>query len=629
MISGRKIIIPVIARFKTVLGRSSGIGLGIILGLVVASPSGADGIDDCIDAGDCLPALPATYKYMNCFSDAFGRGFPCGRHTQVYEDASSLQQILDEFVAKAQQATDANSACYCGDPPAPGRQFLVRTNDWADASAPVNSFCQNYQTRPKFSRYGFEVINEVRYAWQEDWNGNGCPEHPVGAMAVHRTRAEVCPTGTEYRLVAPYLWGCLRIKDFKQEKMPGPPCENTKGGSPTVGNPIYVATGNNYVRERDYVGAGPFPLRLERHYNSSGWEINSGAGTKWEHHYSGRISVGGTHALVYRGTGQVFVFNFDGTQWKGDADIPEVLLETKDAGGERIGWSYTTSADSVEQYDIEGHLIRMENREGQSITFEYELSSSDGGDDQRDTLDRVTSYTGESLTFAYDASSRITRMTDPQGHDYLYAYDGIGNLSQVAYPDDTPSDETDNPTRRYHYENTAFPHALTGITDENGERYATWSYDDQGRAISSEHANGADRTTLTYDAGGTTTVDNPLGKQTTYYFQTIQGVRKVTQLEGHPTASCGGGSQAYDYDVNGFLSSKTDWNGNMTTYIRDARGLELSRTEAAGSPEARTMTTEWHAQFRVPTRIAEPGKITEYTYDARGRRLSSSVRAAQ
>jgi hypothetical protein len=28
----------------------------------------------------------------------------------------------------------------------------------------------------------------------------------------------------------------------------------------------------------------------------------------------------------------------------------------------------------------------------------------------------------------------------------------------------------------YHYEDQRFPHHLTGLTDENGGRFATWAY---------------------------------------------------------------------------------------------------------------------------------------------------------
>jgi len=57
----------------------------------------------------------------------------------------------------------------------------------------------------------------------------------------------------------------------------------------------------------------------------------------------------------------------------------------------------------------------------------------------------------------------------------------------VIYPD-TTADPNDNPKRTYHYEDTRFPNHLTGVTDENGDRYSTFAYDAEGKAILTEHA---------------------------------------------------------------------------------------------------------------------------------------------
>ena len=65
----------------------------------------------------------------------------------------------------------------------------------------------------------------------------------------------------------------------------------------------------------------------------------------------------------------------------------------------------------------------------------------------------------------------------PDGGIYAYAYDANNNLISVTHPD--------GGVRQYVYGNASFPNALTGIIDENGKRYASWTYDAQGRAISS------------------------------------------------------------------------------------------------------------------------------------------------
>ena len=83
-----------------------------------------------------------------------------------------------------------------------------------------------------------------------------------------------------------------------------------------------------------------------------------------------------------------------------------------------------------------------------------------------------------------------------------------------------------------------------------------------------------------------------------------------------------------DEDNNGNVASRTDFNGRLTTYTYDlTRNLEIRRLEASGQAEARTISSEWHASYRLPLRIAEPLKRTLFTYDDSGNTLSRSEQA--
>jgi YD repeat-containing protein len=394
---------------------------------------------------------------------------------------------------------------------------------------------------------------------------------------------------------------------------------------PKVGNPIIVATGNKFQTEVDYQSQKPFGLNFVRFYKSSSNAIDKGMGKKWHHGFQQQITEAETTQVhVARGNGQTFLFNFDGSVWVGDVDIPDTLVETVDGNSVRTGWVYTDKNDNVETFNTSGQLLSITNRAGQTQTFTYDVAAIDGGDDNADTLDKVTGVGGQVMMFAYDGSQRISTMTDPEGNEYTYSYDAAGNLASATYPDNTPLDSLDNPVRTYHYENTSFPNHLTGLTDETGSR-VTWSFDAEGRAISSELDGGVDKSTLDFSVADQVTVTNPLGKDTTYHFTTLHGVKKVTQVEGHATASCAGANQNYTYDANGYLASKMDWQGNATNYVHDARGLETSRTEAVGTADERTITTQWHADFRLPIKITEPDKITDFVYDIQGRLLSQAT----
>lgn len=104
---------------------------------------------------------------------------------------------------------------------------------------------------------------------------------------------------------------------------------------------------------------------------------------------------------------------------------------------------------------------------------------------------------------------------------------------------------------------------LTGITDENDVRYATFTYSG-GYATGTQHAGGVDNYQLIYN-GASTTVTDPLGTVRGYTYALAKGVRKITGLS-QPCASCGGGTaQATTYDANGNVASRTDFNGKAPT----------------------------------------------------------------
>ncbi len=399
----------------------------------------------------------------------------------------------------------------------------------------------------------------------------------------------------------------------------------SSAGKPDLscGNPVNVGTGNKYQSEIDLISNGLGQLRIERAYNSYPnpeliepitWIENLG---RWTFFYTQQLKIieGDTNidtVFAFRPDGGLFYFIKSGAIWNGEDSEVTQLEEISDGQGLRIGWRYIEADQSVEEYDLDGKLLLIADRNGNTQTLTYNATSG--------LLEQVDTNTGDYLTFTHDIEDRIATINDNSSptKTWTYQYDANGNLELVTFPDAT--------VKQYHYEDLNFPHALTGITDEKGIRFAIWNYDSSGRAITSEHAGGVENHTFVYNADGSTTITNPLGKDTTYHFIVLHGLKKLTQVEGHASTNCLAANQDYTYDTNGFLTSKTDWNGNSTTYIPDARGLETSRTEASGTPEARTVTTEWHTTYRTPTKITEPGLETSFTHDGSGNVLTRTLK---
>ncbi len=384
-------------------------------------------------------------------------------------------------------------------------------------------------------------------------------------------------------------------------------------GGPLMGNPVNASTGNKHQLEDDYVGSGPFPLTFRRYYNSGGIGENA-IGKRWSHTFSRQlIWQSSTKAKVLRADGEVLYFQKCGAAWCAAPDIAGSLLQTQDASGRTTGWQHRDENDVLEHYDGAGRLKSVVSRSGVVHTLSY---------DPWGRLSTVTDSFGHQLSVTYDTSNRISQV-QPDGTDAVtYAYDGAGNLSSVTYGDSS--------ARVYLYDEPAnvasgaTTSLLTGIQDETATRFATFQYDGQSRAIDSRHAGSASLLQLTYNSNGTTTTLDAAGATRTYNFQTVESVNHVSSVNGPVCASCSSSAE-YSYNTAGDVVSRTDFNGNETVYSLNARHLQDSRTEADGTPRARTISTTWHSTLRLPTQIDEPGKRTTFTHDSNGNVLTKTV----
>lgn len=412
---------------------------------------------------------------------------------------------------------------------------------------------------------------------------------------------------------------------------------NACAGQPSSGNPINTATGSKYQYEAD-LPWGP-GLVFGRSYNSLDAlkRVDRGLGIGWSAHALPRIeavylspaamnlpipsdmdpdwtwpkSSDTTPRLVYyrlvRPDGASVAFGPDG-QIR-DASNKFHLLITITAAG------FTVQDDqSIETYSSDGLITQRREIGDNTLRYTYL-----GG-----VLSQISDAGNRSIGFTYDATvpNRIIAVTRQDGVKVSYQYDTLNRLTQVT--------RADGNTRRYVYEmnsTSALPlyFLLTGIVDENGQRFATWTYNSQGQALSSEHAGGVDKYTLSYYvldavAGTYRTLErNPLGAYNDYQFRKL-GRRVLLSSHLKPASTgCLKGTNSLTYDAGGNITSRTDFNGNVTQYSYDAaRNLEISRTQAFGTPIERTTSTSWHPQFSLPIRITEPGRLTEMSYDERG-----------
>lgn len=384
----------------------------------------------------------------------------------------------------------------------------------------------------------------------------------------------------------------------------------------------------------------------------------------WTHNYFKGLNVLAAQISLILSNAQSFIFKSVSGIWQPDADVKYTLTELKDAGGARTGWKVTTPDDTVETYSAIGDLLTITDRSGMGQTLAYSTCTTVSPTCPTPTPDpdapfdglltKVTDSFGRRLNFTYNQMGQMVKvslssLSNPmlESNTTQYSYDSNGNLKTVTYPD--------NSTKTYHYGGDAgeagnvsatpdigvtYTHALTGITDENNVRFATYKYDGSGKAVSTEHAGVVEKYGLTYlpdDPNTTGVIDpvthitDPLNSVRSTHFKTVLGVLKPTGTDQPGGSGCSAASSAITYDANGNVESRTDYNGHKACYAYDlTRNLETKRVEGLASvadcpsvladgavlpANARKTSTAWHPDWRLPVKVAEPKKLTTYVYN--------------
>jgi RHS repeat-associated protein len=405
-------------------------------------------------------------------------------------------------------------------------------------------------------------------------------------------------TPTLYGFVQPATYGV-----WTNPKVLGKSCPNK--GKPHCGDPIDIGSGNVFEQVTDYETAGQNKLSLIRYYNSmaSVDTLATVFGSNWRTNYDRYLRlVSATEVDAERLDGQVVSFILVGSTWTPDTDVDMTLTNSG------ATWTLKDHDDTIETYTASGstgtlNTIALPNGYTQTLNYTSGVLTS------------VSDSYSRSLSFTY-TSGLLTGVTTPDSLVLSYSYTTVDTtshrLTSVGYNTSPATSQT------YLYANASYPFMLTGITDENGNTYASWSYDSFGRATMSEHAGGADEIQVSYDdTTGNRTVTGPLGIQDTYQFTYLQGIPKVSEIDRAANSPIAAASRYFTYDTNGYLATATDWDGNETTYTNDAYGDPTSITEAYGAGIARTTTISYDATWvHKPYTTTKTGVTIDDRYDA-------------
>ncbi|MGX5203192.1 RHS repeat-associated core domain-containing protein [Aliikangiella sp. IMCC44632] len=411
----------------------------------------------------------------------------------------------------------------------------------------------------------------------------------------------------------------------------------TPGAKASRGNPIKCENGEKTETEVIYSGSGPDPLNYISYYSS---EDNKWSSNHWEPPIGFNRGDNLTKKIEHAEEGDNF--SIYSIVYKNGFNH---IFYGKDEGGEQVFRSNYAPAGrlvrrangtleqhyprgKIDYFDSNGNLIEDKSNNGFRRFYTYTSSGK---------IKTVTNLFNQRLIFNYNDQDLLSELEVPGGQSYFFEYDSLTNLTRVVYPDETPEDLSDNPATVFLYENSNFPHNMTGKINEKGVRFATWIYDTQGRAISSEHADGLEKVEFDFSEANQsriTTFINGQQTQDSIYHYELNKVNKVetkqlVKLEQLPCAGCTAGDWHYEYNDQGLLEQSVDPKGVITRYEYNDRKLEVKRVEAAGTVNERTITTTWNKQTRQPTKITKGNLETTYTYNAQNLVTAINLRDVQ
>lgn len=219
------------------------------------------------------------------------------------------------------------------------------------------------------------------------------------------------------------------------------------------------------------------------------------------------------------------------------------------------------------------------------------------------------------ITAIYAPSSLNADGTKPEGAvpQFKYEYDSLKNLVKVhKLIDRTKPVDQQYAVTEYLYGEPSRPHYITAIKDALGNQPMKCIYDENGRLIATEDANG-NRIAMQHDLSGRTeTITDRMGNPTIHTYDDMGNVTATIDAQGNATK--------FTYDSLGNKLSETNALGYTTSYTYDSMGNQTSVTDALGN----ITRYEYDGKGNQTKIVDALGNVTTKAYDSAGNLLSTT-----
>ncbi|MFD5454691.1 DUF6531 domain-containing protein [Streptomyces olivaceus] len=410
------------------------------------------------------------------------------------------------------------------------------------------------------------------------------------------------------------------------------------------GNAVLVGEGGTqhaYTKASGGKFTAPAQARSTLAADGTGYKLTTADHATYSFNGSGRLTAlkdrtGRGLTLAYTGGKPTAITDAVGRQatlaYTGDR-LDKVTL----ADGRFVDYSYTGD-----------RLTGVTALDGETETYGYDTAGR---------VDKVTNARGKQATSnVYDAQGRVTTQTDALEHETTFSYTKNGPFDQVdvtapdggvwtdVYYKNVLITQIDPLNSKSYYRYDKFFNRTSTVDAEIRE--TEYEYDTSGRLKS--RSNAASDESWTYDASGNVktyeggeydeytftynaanqvaTVENPLGKVTSYGYDASTGLLSTVTTPSDKTTS-------YGYDTDGNLTTVTTPKGNRTTYAYFPSGQVKTVVDPRGNvsgadPATYTTAYTYDDANRVKTVTDARGNTTAFDYDEAGN-LSTVIDAAE
>jgi RHS repeat-associated protein len=400
----------------------------------------------------------------------------------------------------------------------------------------------------------------------------------------------------------------------------------------TMGDPAVVHNGEYLYTHQDlFIPSRGLPLEVTRTYRSR-TAYNGRFGYGWHFNFDIKLKQFADNSIIIfnmDGKGSKHEYTYDAGDYTAQWGVYHALVQNPDGS-----FTLTTKHGQNYEFDEEGRLTSIQDRNGNSLTFyydpvglqpivgqsEYFVNQTEGVIAYDYMLKSIKNATGDSLTFDYNTNGRLTSITDFTGRVYSYEYDSTATGDLISFTTPSTSEYPTGLTTQYFYTD----HNIDSIMDAKDQVYVRNIYTDD-RVTQQDYGPGTYYFTYETDSMLTTQTDPDSFKTEWTYDEngtvTSKKVYTAGLRSGEPTYY----ETTYEYNQNFERSRIVYPRGNSVEYTYDATDsligkgnlLEIRRVTTPGDTLPDIVTTfTYEPNFNFIKTVTDPdSNITTYTYD--------------